>query len=64
VGCDDGSARIWKALVENNGDISKREPVLASAFFAVPDMVAGERGKSGLVCEWQQTTGTLVAGTI
>jgi regulator-associated protein of mTOR len=62
VGCDDGSARIWDDIVENNGEASRKPPNLVSAFFAAPDMVAGARGKSGLVCEWQQYSGTLVAG--
>jgi regulator-associated protein of mTOR len=62
VGCDDGSARVWKAIVQNNGDIPRQAPSLASAFFAVPDMEAGQRGRSGLICEWQQQTGTLIAG--
>ena len=62
VGCDDGSTRIWDGLVEDNGDASQEPPKLVSAFFAAPDVVAGDRGKSGLVCEWQQYSGNLIAG--
>jgi WD40 repeat protein len=62
VGCDDGSARIWDGIVESNGEISREPPTLASAFFADPDITAGQRGGSGLICEWQQFSGTLLAG--
>ena len=62
VGCDDGSARIWDGIVESNGEISREPPTLASAFFADPDITAGQRGGSGLICEWQQFSGTLIAG--
>lgn len=62
IGSDDGSARIWDGLVENNGDASIDAPNLVSAFFAAPDVKAGSRGRSGLVCEWQQYSGTLIAG--
>jgi regulator-associated protein of mTOR len=61
VGCDDGSARIWDGIVESNGAVSKQSPKLVTSFLAVPDMSAGQRG-SGLICEWQQFSGTLVAG--
>ena len=62
VGSDDGSARIWDGFLQNNGEPSQTSPNLVSAFFAAPDIVAGERGKSGLVCEWQQYSGKLIAG--
>jgi len=62
VGSDDGSARIWNGIVLNNGRISSESPTLSSSFFAVPNMEAGQRSKSGLICEWQQTTGTLISG--
>lgn len=63
VGCDDGgSLRIWGGLLESNGETSKQPPRLVSAFFAAPDIVAGERGRSGMVVEWQQYSGTLIAG--
>ena len=64
VGCDDGSARIWNGIVENNGQISGQAPTLASSFFAIPDMEPGQRSSSGLICEWQQTTGTLISGKL
>ncbi|KAL3919209.1 MAG: hypothetical protein SGILL_003870 [Bacillariaceae sp.] len=62
VGCDDGSARVWSRFMEGNGQVSKESPLLSSAFFAVPNMAPGAKGQSGLVCEWQQATGTLIAG--
>jgi len=62
VGSDDGSARIWDGIVQSNGQISNQAPTLSSSFFAVPNMKAGQRSKSGLICEWQQTTGTLISG--
>ena len=62
VGSDDGSVRIWNGIVRNNGQISSQAPTLSSSFFAIPNMKAGQRGKSGLICEWQQTTGTLISG--
>lgn len=64
VGCDDGSARVWKGILEVNGQVSNKMPSLSSAFFAIPDMEPGARGKSGLICEWQQKTGTLIAGKL
>ena len=62
VGSDDGSARIWNGIVQSNGQISSQDPMLVSSFFAVPNMKAGRRSGSGLICEWQQTTGTLISG--
>jgi WD40 repeat protein len=62
IGCDDGSARIWDGLVNNNGEASREPPRLVSTFFAASDIVAGSRGRSGLICEWQQYSGTLIAG--
>eukprot|EP00944_MAST-04C_sp_MAST-4C-sp1_P007823 g7823.t1 len=52
VGSDDGMVRCW---YHPCGDIS-----LVSAFAAVPDLVPGKRG-SGLVLEWQQQHGMLLA---
>lgn len=60
VGCDDGSVRIWDRLLESNGRPCKKPPTLASAFYAAP-MVPGKHG-SGLICEWQQWSGNLLAG--
>ncbi|KAG7373952.1 Raptor N-terminal caspase like domain containing protein [Nitzschia inconspicua] len=62
VGCDDGSARVWKGILESNGQVATDSPSLVAAFFAIPGMEPGIRGKSGLICEWQQTMGTLIAG--
>ena len=60
VGCDDGSVRIWDGLLQPNGRGSKKSPTLSAAFFAAPGMVAG--GGSGLVLDWQQYSGRLIAG--
>jgi regulator-associated protein of mTOR len=62
VGCDDGSARIWNGIVRDSGQISTEAPTLSSSFYAVPNMEAGQPSKSGLICEWQQTSGTLISG--
>lgn len=60
VGCDDGSVRIWDGLIKPNGRVSSKSPSLSAAFFAMPGMVAG--GGSGLVLDWQQYSGRLIAG--
>jgi WD40 repeat protein len=60
VGTDDGTVRIWSDLLEANGEACLKQPTLVSAFNAVP-MTAGDRG-SGLVCDWQPFSGTLLAG--
>jgi len=62
VGCDDGSARIWNGIVRDSGQISTEAPTLSSSFYAVPNMEAGQPSRSGLICEWQQTSGTLISG--
>lgn len=61
VGADDGSVRVWNGLVDERGSTSFTCPMLSAAFFAVPDMQAGQRG-SGLICEWQQYSESLIAG--
>lgn len=61
VGCNDGSVRVWGEFLEPNGRINQSTPSLASAFFAVPDMVV-DSSLSGLVLEWQQQSGRLIAG--
>lgn len=61
LGTDDGTVRIWDNIISNDGGIRQSTPQLASAFIAVPDLVAGQRG-SGLVTEWQQYSGRLLAG--
>jgi regulator-associated protein of mTOR len=59
VGCDDGTVRIWSDLQAVDRS-SPAIPSSMSAFNALP-MKAGQRG-SGLVCEWQQWNGCLLAG--
>ena len=49
VGCDDGTIRLWDNVIEIHG-AGDESVKLASAFFAAPDMNAGQRG-SGLVME-------------
>jgi regulator-associated protein of mTOR len=56
VGCDDGTVKIWGDVLP----LCQGQPTLVSAFNAAP-MEADHWG-SGLVCEWQQYSGTLLAG--
>ena len=58
VGCDDGSVRIWSGLASEQGN---NIPTLMSAFFAISDMNPDSSG-SGIVLDWQQYCGRLVAG--
>ena len=61
TGCDDGSVRIWDGIMEGTGEIVTDCGLsLSSAFFAMPELVANRRG-SGLVTEWQQFSGRLIA---
>ena len=60
TGCDDGSVRAWGGILEDNGRVSPKKPTLSSAFVAVPELNAGQRG-SGLVIDWQQSQGRLLA---
>jgi hypothetical protein len=65
TGCDDGSLRIWDNVLDSKYGSSHTEPVLATAFFALPELKSSQsthsRG-SGLVTEWQQSEGILIAG--
>lgn len=61
VGCNDGSARLWSKIIEDNGETSSQYPTLSAAFFAVPDLQTGQ-GVCGMICELQQYSGTLIAG--
>ena len=62
MGTDDGIIRIYDGLIEDSGGISRTAPQLATAFVAAPDLDVGKRGGSGLVTEWQQFSGRLLAG--
>ena len=62
IGTDDGIIRIYDGLIEDSGGISRIAPQLATAFVAAPDLDVGKRGGSGLVTEWQQFSGRLLAG--
>ena len=59
VGCSDGSVRIWGHLLESNGEPCQRSPSMISAFEAL-STEGNERDKA-LVCEWQPTSGRLMA---
>jgi len=64
TGCDDGSVRVWDNVVDNNLDQNGAEAVLATSFFALPESKPpqGSSRGSGLVTEWQQSEGRLIAG--
>jgi len=62
MGSDDGTIRIYDGLIEESGGISRAPPQLATAFVAAPDLDMGKRAGSGLVTEWQQYSGRLLAG--
>jgi len=62
MGTDDGTIRVYDGLIEESGGISRSTPELATAFVAAPDLDVGKRGGSGLVTEWQQFSGRLLAG--
>lgn len=62
TGSNDGSVRIWDGLFEPNDELSKEKPSLVSSFFAAPDISSDKRYSSGLVLEYQQFGGQLVAG--
>ena len=62
MGTGDGTIRIYDGLIEDSGGISRSAPELATAFVAAPDLDVGKRGGSGLVTEWQQFSGRLLAG--
>jgi len=53
VGSDDGTVRLWGDLVEKYGEST---PTLVSSF------LANKRPKGRLICEWQQFSGSLLAG--
>jgi len=57
TGCDDGSVRLW----DNDLDSKQPRPKLLTAFSAVPDLISGKKG-GGIVTEWQQNVGRLIAG--
>lgn len=57
TGCDDGSVRLW----DNDLHSEQPRPKLLTAFSAVPDLISGKKG-GGIVTEWQQNAGRLIAG--
>ncbi len=62
TGSNDGSVRIWDGIFEANDELSRSKPSLVSSFFAAPDIVSDQRYSSGLVLEFQQCGGQLIAG--
>jgi len=59
VGCDDGSVRAWDGIIGTDCAHNHRKPSLATAFFAMPELVSGQRG-SGLIMEWQESHSRLI----
>ena len=57
TGSDDGSCRIWSGCFDSDGP----NPRLAAAWRAYPDLHPRLRSP-GLVLDWQQVNGSLVAG--
>lgn len=53
--------RLWSNLIDELGEEPFEFPILTSAFRAVP-MVASREGSEGLVVEWHQHRGLLIAG--
>ena len=51
-----------QGLFEANDEISREKPSLISSFVAAPDIVTDKRYSSGLVLEFQQCGGQLIAG--
>jgi regulator-associated protein of mTOR len=59
TGCDDGSVRVWGGLAFSAAE-GRRQASKVSAFFAVPNLTP-DTSKSGLILEWQQSSGLLNA---
>jgi regulator-associated protein of mTOR len=55
---------VWDNVVDNNPDHNDTEAVLATSFYALPELKSspGPLRGSGLVTEWQQSEGRLIAG--
>jgi regulator-associated protein of mTOR len=62
TGTNDGTVRIHDGLFDPNDDISREKPSVISSFVAAPDIVSDKRYLSGLVLEFQQCGGQLIAG--
>jgi regulator-associated protein of mTOR len=61
TGCNDGSVRVWDGILEPNDEMSTEKPTLISSFFAAPD-ISLDKGKTGLILEYQSCGGQLIAG--
>jgi hypothetical protein len=62
TGTNDGTVRIHDGLFEPNDEISREKPSVISSFVAAPDIISDKRYSSGLVLEFQQCGGQLIAG--
>ena len=62
TGSNDGTVRIHDGIFEPNDTISHEKPSVVSSFIAAPDIVADKRYSSGLILEFQQCGGQLIAG--
>jgi WD40 repeat protein len=62
IGSNDGTVRIHDGLFEPNDEISREKPSLISSFVAAPDIASDMRYSSGLVLDFQQGGGQLIAG--
>jgi Raptor N-terminal CASPase like domain/WD domain, G-beta repeat len=60
VGCDDGTVRVWGDLLESCGECPSTHPKLLASFRA--STMEADNWGSGLVSEWQNYSGTLIAG--
>lgn len=59
AGCDDGSVRVWGGIPFSKA-VGDTRASLVSAFLAVPNMPP-DTSKSGLILDWQQYSGQLLA---
>lgn len=53
---------MLQGIFEPNDEISREKPSIISSFVASPDIVTDKRYSSGLVLEFQQCGGQLIAG--
>ena len=61
TGCNDGSVRIWDGVFEPNDEMSRERPTLISSFLGAPD-ITSDKGSTGLILEYQEYGGQLLAG--
>ena len=61
TGCSDGSVRVFDGFFEPNDEVSREKPTLVSSFLAAP-AISLEKGSTGLILEYQDCFGQLIAG--